>query len=307
MQVKMDKASVTTEMLMSNGYAYPLGVILNAVQIVLIIRKKKTKLPFEKTLLSLASADLLVSMCGTLLLIFHYCLSYDEGDTSLHLLATIFGVGMIFSIFSSIFHALFIAAQRFFAVFLPIKFKLFFRCRICIICLVVIWIISFSLSLYVGNLTQIRLLSYAIYAVGCLLGICYILICYQVHCQRRSRIAMSSSSHQQNNPTCKILVYSILVTSAFIICTLPVAIALQRIFQGRILSPFILQFCGVLLALNPVFDSLLYFIFNHVKQIESGYCCILGLINSCKAREDVSSSMSAKTNACSSQIQESSI
>ena len=255
-------------MTLANGTVSLLAIILNVAQIVLMIYKKKTKVPFEITLLSLALADVLVSMSQCLFFTFIYL--QFRGFFTLPLavigvLASLVG----FSIYSSLFHSVFIAVQRIYAVSLPIKFRVNFSSGICLVSIVVIWIVSLTLSVVVIFLEIFNGHAYILLAASGVLVLCYTMISYRVRLQR-SRVSISTNPQQQNDSTCRTLVYSILVTAAFMFCTLPTAVHI--IIRSD--SVFALKFAELMLTLNPVVDSLLYFAFSYMNQKKC--CCFPG-------------------------------
>ena len=261
-------ASTFWTMTLANGIFSLLAIILNLAQIALMIYKKKTKVPFEKTLLSLALADFLVSTSQCLFFALIYL--QFRGFFTIPLavvgvLASLVG----FSIYSSLFHSIFIAVQRIYAVLLPIKFRIHFTLEVCLVSLVIIWVVSLTLSVLVIYLRNFTGHPYILLAASGVLVLCYTLICYRVRLQR-SRVSISANSRQQNDSTCRTLVYSVLVTAAFLLCTLPTAVYILN----RSISVFALKFTELMLTLNPVVDSLLYFAFSHMSLKRC--CCFPG-------------------------------
>ena len=263
-----------------------IGAILNAAQIAVMIYKKKRRLPFDKTLLSLAFADFFSSLFWGL-----FWISSDS------LLFSVYLVGSYLSIISSLLHAVFIAAQRFFAVFLPIKFRIYFKEKFCTICLIILWIISLPLCGLMGLYKRPTVMSYVIFPSGGLLVVLYSLICYRVHLQRRSVSAVSASSRQQNDSTYRILAYSILITTVFLLCTIPFAVSVLGSSPGKCYE-------FVLISMNPVVDAVMYFAFNHLRKHRCCHCC-QRLTGKCQARMDVSLPATSSANTEQSQMQES--
>ena len=174
---------------------------------------------------------------------------------------------MGFSVYSSLFHSIFIAVQRIYAVLLPIKFRIHFKSAVCLVSLVAIWIVSLSLSVVVIYQSKKFGHSYIILAISGVLPLCYCIICYRLRSQRSRVFISTSNTLQRNDSTCRNLVYSILVTAAFLFCTLPTAVFIQ----SRSTSIIAQKFTELMLSLNPVVDSLLYFAFSHMSQ--KNCCC----------------------------------
>ena len=251
-------------MTLANGVVSFLAMILNIAQFVHMIRRKKTKLPFEKTLLSLALADFLTSISHCLFYVFIYI--YHRNLLTFP--ALVFGVLATlvgFSVYSSLFHSIFIAVQRIYAVLLPIKFRIHFKSAVCLVSLVVIWIASLCMSVVVIYREKPFGHSYIILAISGILPLFYCIICCRLRSQR-SRVFISTTTRQQNDSSCRTFIYSILVTAAFLFCTLPIAVYIQ----SRSTSIIALKFTELMLSLNPVADSLLYFAFSHMSQKK--YC-----------------------------------
>ena len=255
-------------MTLVNGIVSFLAMILNIAQIALMIHKKKTKVPFEKTLLSLAFADSLASISHCLffaLTYLHFRGFVVIPRVAIGLLASL----VAFSIYSSLIHSIFIAVQRIYAVLLPFKFRIHFTSAVCLVSIVVVWAVSLTLSVFVIYLENFIGHPFIIVAVSGVLVLCYIMICYHVRVQRR-RAAVSANPQQQNDLACRTLVYSILVTAAFLICMLPNAIYIL----SRSDSVFAQKFTELMFTLNSVADSLLYFVFPQISQKKC--CCFPG-------------------------------
>ena len=251
-----------------------------------MIYKKKTKLAFDKTLLSLAFADLLSSLFWGVFLLNGY-----------YHLFMITMIGSFFSITSSLLHAVFIATERFFAVFFPIKFRIYFTWKYCAVCLLIVWLISLSLSCVVSAFSNLSAMSYIIFPSGGLLVVFYSMICYRVHLQRRSAVVMSTGSHLQDDSTSRILVYSVLITAVFLLCTMPFAV----LAHGTALKNC---YAFIMISLNPVFDAVTYFAFNYSKK--HGCCRYCHrMTDSCQARIVVTLQATSVANSEQPQIRDS--
>ena len=117
-----------------------LGIILNAVQIRMITRKRKTRQPFQITLLSLSVADLLIAITlltsGVDYLLISLNIAHFKGWFYLVQLS-FYG----FSLLSSMLHVSFIALQRLLAVLYPLRIKRILTGRRCLIAIAVIWVL----------------------------------------------------------------------------------------------------------------------------------------------------------------------
>ena len=148
--------------------------------------------------------------------------------------------------------------QRSFAVFSPFKFRICFTSQRCFICLVFIWMTSFLVSFLVEYLGNFQIFSAFVLVCGCLLIMCYLILCRTVHRQRH--IVSSSSVPNRNRNNRKTMLYCALITITFVLCTFPLALVFGEMVKST--NAHLQGLFRWLMALNPVFDSLLYFIFN---------------------------------------------
>ena len=248
------------------------GLIWNAIQFIFIIRRKKIKLAFDLTILSLNVADLIVSICITMLNIYFY-LILTSGNNTWYPSVSALAMGFNLSLWSSIWHSVFIAIQRFLATFFPMKFRIYYTRKHCIAGLIIVWISSILQTAfsYVGITIFIHALAFLIIFSDAFLITFYVMICCRVHYKRRLLSStMASSRHHQNNWT---LQYSVLVTSAFVFCTLPYAVMDLRQMVGdpswSFMYPVEFAVTSSILFLNPALDSVLFFVANYKQKL----CC----------------------------------
>ena len=258
------------------------GMILNMLQLILMVRSKKTKLAFDITILSLDIADIFASICFIMDGVYEY-FSLDGIIIFSKTLRRIASIGLYFSIYSSFFHALLIAMQRLFAVFFPMKFQKHFTKRSCITCLVITWILSLILSVLTNFFKFSRaLLPRMIVSIGVLLSMFYIMICWRLHSQRRRVYDRRSSTLVRRNNW--VLQYSVIVTVGFVACTFPFGILLIRRSTGTFNSPKEmfeisrqLRIASMIITLNPTLDTLLYLIAHYKRKFSfSTFLCGTG-------------------------------
>ena len=245
------------------------GVILNTIQLMLIVSRKEAKLAFDLTILSLNIADLIVSICFTIVFSYIYLFWTSVITTWIPTEWKMIAIGIDFSNFSSIWHSLFLAIQRSFNVLFPRKFQIYFTKKRCIAGLIVIWILSIlqTALTHIGNVGLLYPSVYLIIIAACLIAF-YLMICSRV-CYKREQLSstLASSSHHQNNWT---LQYSVLLTITFVACTFPyIVFHSQKLFGGLIASEFIMELAitHLVLTLNPALDSVLFFIANYRQKI----------------------------------------
>ena len=243
------------------------AIILNIVEIGSILRKKTVKTPFKITLFTLALADLMISVAQCFSHIIGFLVekgripSSPEMDISFTTVeSTIHG-----AFISSFLQILFISVQRLIATFWPLKCRRILTKVRCYFTLIIIWLIS--VLLIIGT-AVFKLYNYEmiftvlIFTSGVTVFIIYSLICYQIFKKRRSVIIRSTVPPRQNQT---VLCFSILVTVALFVCTLPFGLSTLGY----------MRFSGVpiwLMFLNPVLDPVIYFLFNNCKN-HSAVCC----------------------------------
>ena len=269
------------------------GFILNSIEFIFIVRRKKTKLAFDLTILSLNVVDIIVSICITILSIYNYHVLTSVNATW-HPITIILDIGLSFSVDSSIWHSVFIATQRFLATFFPMKFRIYCTKKHCIAGLIVVWILSILQTAlpYIYKTIYIYVPVFLIISDACLI-IFYVMICLRVYYKRRQISSMASSRHHRNDWT---LQYSALVTIAFVFCTLPYAVTDVQWMVGGPTSPLEFQVKSLVappsLHLNPTLDSVLFFIANYKEKVR---CQSLRCFN----REEVTLNMSVRGGSCS--------
>ena len=250
-----------------------LGILFNLAQITFIIRHKNTKIPFDISVLGLCVADLFSVIIWLSIYIYRHLL---ENKVVLFRQKYVFIIslgGFFVLASSSLFHTLFIAMQRVFAVFFPLKFRIFFTRKSCFACLVVIWFVSFLVGFLATRFEFYKVFSVSVLACGVSLIFCYIFVCLGVYRQSKTISSMTVSNRSQNRNNKRTIIYCVMVTVLYIICTFPVAILLGWI---GIRDDVYLEAAALwLMELNPVSNSLLYFVLNSRKQMKSwsNLCC----------------------------------
>ena len=194
-----------------------IGVLLNTIQLAVLFFQRKTKVPFDLSLINLALADFFTSL---LPMIFH--LFYLKASFYL----TIIGYIYYSSWLTSSFMLGYIAFQRLIAVLYPHKYPILMTRRRCIITMCLMWISS---SLFIIPVLIVRGTFYNIIfvhipvAVGAVIFFSYAMLNYQLLKQRnRSVVNQSWNGHR------RILVYSTILTVVFLLSTIPYTISLMR-------------------------------------------------------------------------------
>ena len=238
-----------------------LAMILNAFEIAALLHAKRTKLPFDITLISLAVSDLIVALAVILFTILH--LTQTSKATS-ELYGKVYAQVIFAFGLSSIFHMIFIALQRLVAVLFPLKLSIWMTRKRCIIAICVLWLISIAASIPVYHI-------WCDYEKGALytplvsasaIMLCYVVISYRVMTRRRLTATGISSQNLH------VLLYSMTVTTIYIVCSIPLMI--EKLIHGCSSRPFYATCLSLLqMMLNPV----AYFLFHYLKEKKFEGCC----------------------------------
>ena len=237
-----------------------IGIILNSIQISLITRRSNTKTPYEMTLLSLSIADVITASSLLFYGIYELLLSRDivESVDALHFM---YEIALDLSLVTSLLHVVFIAVQRLFAVIRPLLLHVMFtksRCRLGLACIWLISLIYCGWSSWAKSAGSGSLIvtAYLIVSSAMLLIPSYSLICYHIYYKRKK-------SNNRRRQQCTVIAYPIFVTAAFIICTVPLAIAFFKLYVPCNFYQFIIP--RWFLYVNSIFDPILYFLFKDCR------------------------------------------
>ncbi len=244
-----------------------LGFIANIIQLVLINRDKKQKNSvFGLALLSLSIADLLASMS------FVFRGSYLLG-TTLNAIESNedrvwdypWAVGaIVFSLTSSFTHVVFIAVQRVIAVVFPLKVKQIITKSRSYFIITILWITSVALAVIVH--INIKYGIFILTCIGVLVSITitalYPIIYFKIKKRVISCDANARMLRRRQQSEKKVLMYSVAITLVFVGCNYPKGVNLYVHY------PMYLRIASDLLySLNPLFDTLLYFLSSYCKRL----------------------------------------
>ena len=257
--------------------------LLNSVQVTSMLRRRKTKIPFDISVLGVCVADLIASiilLSDAILTYMFFTKKLAESDLDIVLI--FFLIGFYFSMAISFYLTLFIAIQRLLAVYLPLKFRIYFTRRRCCYCLAFAWTMSFLTTMQ-AYLWDFRIFAFGLITCGCLLIVCYIAICCTVYKRQKLYSAVAQNQNQRSRRT---LMHCVSITITFIVCTFPFAISTTKMKEMHIL-PGVNTF---LMILNPLFNSLLYFVSSRSKQRNccTFHCCCCCCIRLRKHRVQIS-------------------
>ena len=246
-----------------------IGFILNIVEIMLILRLKKKLKTFEKLLLSLSIADVIVA---TTTVIFYALkkanvLSNDEGNLFIFFLLSTADIPLI--------HIFAITVDRFLAVKRPLQHNQRMQGKLPMLLITILWTLSIlNVITFIAITTKLHdiiLIFIQIYGLLLLaLGMFYAVVyayMFRIVLLRRAklqsdnamRLKICSMSHILFKRECKrerhMMVTSILVVVANIICTYPIFIEVQTVDGVKRVSSVTQLF----LLASTICDPLVYF------------------------------------------------
>ena len=237
-----------------------IGLFLNTLEFVLLIRKKKFVTHFGLNLLSLSLADTLacLSYCLYSCVMISIYAGFSSANSATFQARAVSQILIFSSITTSFIHIVLIALQRLCAVLFPISYSRKYTLSNCIALLIFAWIIGIVYCVsYIYSSTIGAIACYQIFIVGILLIAIYCVIAYKTglkHARERSRI--------QTNQNRRILYHSLGVTLAFIICNFPYAINFLFFSNHRTVRKY---FYG-LLPIRPLLDPLVYFFLYRAQE-----------------------------------------
>ena len=246
---------------MSFGFV---GFIINIVQIILICRQKKKKSAFLLTILSLGIADGLSALAVVIYEIYWFLAVHRTIFSILPSMISlwIFLGTLIFSQTVSFSHLIFIALERFVAVFYPIRLADVFSRRRCILGLAVIWFLSAIPSIVFQFTRKVHSFKLIIQICALSLIIFYTAICIKVN-RRPKFMTPRNGASSRRSKNRKLVIHAVAVTLGFIICAFPFCLS----DPGDKLNLWI---AVLMLNCNSSIDSLLYFLLQYYTSRRSG-------------------------------------
>ncbi len=244
-----------------------LGFGANTAQLILSGRDKtRKKSPFGLVLLSLCTADLLASLVNLMVGVKHILAIYGIIDSLLfQSLQNPLNAAMVFSLSSSFTHIVFIAVQRFMAVAFPFEVQNIFTKSRCYLILATLWIVSLALASIVYFIKEVFMaLYYLALAAGVALVVTYAVLCYKLTKSNFVDSANEEAQRRHRRSQREVLVYSVAITAVFVICHVTPSLR----FVSK--STYVGIVGEALCAINPFFDTLLYFTSSYCKQKREG-------------------------------------
>lgn len=247
---------------------------LNIAETILILRMRKRWKPFDKLLLSLSFADLLVAISTVI-----FCILWllDVSVKGHQFSNEYFLLVLMSSEDYSLLHILAITVDRFFAVKYPLRHSMRMQGRLPVAMIAAIWISVVSINVIIITVAikahEKVLLTIKVFSVSLiLLGICYAIAYWHMFKQVLTQARRRSKSYEsEKNYRCQIkellfqekcknertmLMTCCLVLSSYIICMYPISVeALIAKSSIEVISPV----SQLLLLSNSVLNPLVYF------------------------------------------------
>ena len=247
-----------------------LALVLNIAEAALIVTKRQFK-PFQRILLSLSCADILVA----LLYVIQKFYEKDHGrkiyDSAIeHLISQPLE---LFAVMSSITNIILLGVDRLIAVRYPLKHRLWMTKTRINLYIVAAWFGSIALSVLSNvnrfaepdnktpqaQITANRIFSGLLFSSGFVITVIYVLIIARVVRQRKIASQMRKSGAEDRSNETTVTITCVLVVVAFSLCSYPFAIAMLIHNKGPNL-PF------KTILLNALLDPLVYFFMGYVKR-----------------------------------------
>ena len=253
-----------------------LGIILNFCQIVSLLSAKRTKAPFDVTLISLAISDFLLSLLAIVSNVIN-CSLPNVAMLKLfrHFVIILFNLLAV----SSSLHMWFIAVQRLIAVLYPLQLSTWITRKRCVITLLLLWLVSSVLAtpLSMDNYTYERIFICSPFFSTTVLIVCYFIINHKMLTRKAPTV------RGQRTQSMSILVYSSTLTVIYIITIFPMTI--ESIRQPVLLRKMdFITYAHQTFFLQVVLDPCVYF-FSQILKRKS--CRIWYILCPCSRSEKV--------------------
>ena len=168
-----------------------LGTALNFCEIASLLHTRRTKLPFDITLISLAISDLIVAIVMLIFdIVVHRVINLATLKVHERLYVNVFTLSIFASSLSSALHMWFIAIQRLIAVLYPFKVSIWMTRKRSIITLLLIWAPSISLTAPVSLIyyNYQRFLMYSPFVSAAVIVVCYSIISFKMMTRKRPTV-----------------------------------------------------------------------------------------------------------------------
>ena len=243
-----------------------IAIILNVLWLYLLLHKHGEKSAFEITLLSLAIGDLILALSQVAMSSLEILIFKDKSTETMDAAFVYIGHISSTTINSSFLHIVLIAGQRFIATLYPFHIKRVFTRNICACVLIGIWLVSIIITALraIKSHDSDKWFGYLWVPCEVTVGLLYTIVCFHVFSKRRQFVTSRNEILRQNRA---ILCLSLIITSAFFVCTLPDVLVVFGTLSIKSNNPV-----NILPFLHAMLNPLIYLLFNYLKA-RGGLCC----------------------------------
>ena len=239
-------------------------ILVNLIEIILLLKRRKILLPYELILLSLAIADLNVGIAELSLAI----IRLPDNDS----LRSAFAKGFLwYTIKASVFHVAALTIDRLIAVTKPLLHKLWVTRKRITYVIIAIWVVLFAvIAPFVGlqlmDSVQV-VIAYMVVSSGVLIVSSYAFIVYKAVFLRRIQMKANSGpskagpSNEQLKREFRLVFVSLLVAVSFVAMTFPYAVnqllpkPSETFLEGK-----------MLIICNSLVNPLIYFFWKYIER-----------------------------------------
>ena len=232
------------------------AIVANVIVLVIILKKKHQRTPFDLVIASLSITDFSASICAIIFIAYDIAISFFiSNDFKKHGRQSnmAFDAGTIFLVLS-IMHILLVTFLRFFAVFWPIKFRQLTTKTPIKVLIGAIWTISLIAGIVIIRSKYRSLVSGIIFLTSVALVCCaYVMIALKI-------FILSKTIQSATKKEYRALLNSFGVTITFFGCMLPLAFVLMRVKAFQNID---IHLALSFITINFFADPLLYFYFSY--------------------------------------------
>ena len=244
--------------------------VMNTVEIILLLRKKRRRSNYQNIVLSLAFADLLVVLFYSISFVYKTFLAKEDQTVQMETFSMISYESLWFSVTSSLFHVVVISFDRFLSVRSPSQHRLWLTRRKSSIILTITWVLSllFISPAFFINISKRRILhtitAVLVIASGTIISAIYVYIVRKtvskqcvmavIRVAGGKREVVSACSPKEK----KIMFMSFSIVVSFLVCNFPFAIVF--IAAGA------KSYTNLLLISNSCINPIIYFFRKHFRD-----------------------------------------
>ena len=233
-----------------------LAMVANSIVLVIILKKKQQRTPFDLVIASLSIIDFFASICSLIFIAYkiRMILLISNEFENHHPQRNIALVATIMFFYLSLMHVLLVTFLRFFALFWPIKFRKFVAKTSIKALIAAIWTLSLIGGIVITRIEDgANVAGIIVFASGGLVCSVYAVIAAKI-------CILSKNSQSTRNKEKRVLLNSFGVAITFCGCMLPYACYATRIEVFQHVHRYLAH---SFISINFLADPLLYFYFSY--------------------------------------------